>query len=138
MRDKLIELRKRAEDAVSGMADDALKLKAFETILAHLLSTGASATPEKLGDVAIAKPKEKVAPKPATSITERLLSLKAEGLFEVQRSIAEVRVELKKNGWHYPLTSLSGPLQVLVQKRELRRERVSDDKGKKGWRYSNP
>jgi hypothetical protein len=134
----LIELRKQAEQSVEGMPDGDLKVKAFETILAHLLS---SAGTEKRHEAPDSKPLSRVKPKAGkapASVTERLLSLKGDGFFSTQRTIAEIRQELKKNGWHYPITSLSGPLQVLVQQRNLRRERVDDERGRKGWRYSNP
>jgi len=122
------------------MPDGDLKTKAFEMILTHLLS-GAGITGMKSERVVKAKRggTEKVkAGQSRMSVGARLLSLKADAFFSAQRSIEEIRQELKKNGWHYPVTSLSGPLQTLVQKRELHRERISNGSGKKGWRYSNP
>lgn len=135
----LIELRKQAEQSVQGMPDGELKLKAFETILTHLLSSasGTEKRREAPDNKLVSRVKPKAGKAPA-SVTERLLSLKGDGFFSAQRIIAEIRQELKKNGWHYPITSLSGPLQVLVQQRQLRRERVDDERGRKGWRYSNP
>ena len=72
----------------------------------------------------------------ATSCSTRILALGGEGFFAAQRTIAEVRSELASHGWHYPLTTLSGRLQSLVQQRSLRRERVKDGR-KKVWKYSN-
>jgi hypothetical protein len=63
--------------------------------------------------------------------------LRDEGFFKTQKAIGEVREELKAHGWHYPLTTLSGRLQALVQQRQLRRERGVQGK-KKVWKYSNP
>jgi hypothetical protein len=139
MTNSLIELRKRAEESVREMPDGDLKVKAFETILAHLLarSSGIEIRQAATGNK-VAQQDKPQSGKARTSVTERLLSLKGDNFFSAQRSIAEIRQELKKNGWHYPITSLSGPLQVLVQKKKLRRERVSDDKGRRGWGYSNP
>jgi|SRR5580658_10508623 hypothetical protein len=137
MKDSIIALRKEAERAVHDMSDGDLKTKAFEVILAHLLSGGAAPKLHNVekGQVAVEPEKPTKAP---DSLAERVLSLKADGFFDVQRSIADIRAELKKNGWHYPVTSMSGPLQSLVQKRHIRRERAKDDKGRIGWKYSNP
>ena len=136
----LIELRKKAEQAVDDMPEGDLKLKAFETILAHLLSGDA------VGDVQHVNPSKKKtaaaakedSPQVLKSFEDRVLSLKTDEFFSEQRSIADIRMELKKNGWHYPVTSMSGPLQRLVQKKALRRERANDAEGRKGWKYSNP
>jgi hypothetical protein len=139
MRNNLAEIRKQAEQAVLGMAEGELKVKAFETILAHLLSA-------RVGNIEARTESEPRSPekkstavreKPPTSATERILSLKADGFFGAQKSIDEIRQELKRNAWHYPVTALSGPLQALVAKRQLRRERVGDEDGRKGWKYSN-
>ena len=136
MKNALVELRKQAEQAVHDMPEGPLKVKAFETILAHLLSGNVGKSGDENG-----KPKSKKgetgADAPPKSLSERILSLKGEGFFGSQKSIAEIRQGLKKNGWNYPVTSLSGPLQSLVQKKELRRERVDEDEGRKGWKYSN-
>ena len=139
MKDALVELRKQAEQAVHGMPDGALKVKAFETILAHLLSGSAAHTAETgNGNGKTRSKKSEAATKePPRSLAERILSLKAEGFFGSQKSIAEIRQELKKNGWHYPVTSMSGTLQSLVQKKHLRRERGDDEERRKGWKYSN-
>ena len=143
MSKEFVELRKQAEAAVHDMADGELKIKAFETILAHLLpkATGDSKK-ERRAPVKVAlatKGKEATGDKAPTTAEERVLSLKNEDFFDAQRSIGDIRQELKKSGWHYATTALSGPLQSLVQKRQLRRERVAGDgKQRGGWMYSNP
>jgi hypothetical protein len=139
MKASLVELRKKAEDAVHDMPDGNMKVKAFETILAHLLGMSGTAAPgnSRRGNKVRTRETAPGSGSPK-SCGERLLFLKAEGFFKSQRSIADIRVELKKNGWHYPVTSLSGPLQSLVQRRELRREHAEVEEGRKGWKYSNP
>ena len=140
MKNTLMELRKEAEHAVHDMPDGDLKLKAFETILTHLLSgnSSADAEPVRRAKKAASKTQKETSPTIPKSFGDRVLSLKAEGFFNEQKSIADIRQELKKYGWHYPVTSMSGPLQALVQRKALRRERVDDDEGRKGWKYSNP
>jgi hypothetical protein len=139
MRNDLQELRKQAEKAVRDMPEGDLKVKAFETILAHLLSGNARRAAEPSDRKSKVAPKNgESAPTTPKSLGDRVLLLKAEGFFISQRSIAEIRDELKTNGWHYPVTSMSGPLQSLVQNRKLRREKVANGEGRKGWKYSNP
>ena len=53
------------------------------------------------------------------------------------KTIGEIRAELQAHGWHYPVTTLSGELIKLVQRRKLRRQRVKVGK-KLAWHYSNP
>ncbi len=134
---KLVDFRKQAEKAVEDMPDGELKVKAFEVILAHLLggpavergrSTDAETAPKTRGR------REGI---PARSLAGRILVLRDEGFFKTQRAIGEVREELTAHGWHYPLTTLSGRLQAMVQHGELRREKIKQGK-KKVWKYSNP
>lgn len=134
---KLVTLRKEAEKAIAEMPDGELKVKAFEVILGHLLSSGGTA--ERKPDTE----KEEIGPRrakttaAAKSASARILVLREEGFFNNQRSMGEISGELAAHGWHYPLTSLSGTLQTLTQQRGIRR--VQSKKGnKKLWLYSEP
>jgi hypothetical protein len=134
----VVTLRKQAESAVADMPDGELKTKAFQVILERLLGAeGATTIPSPT----LPGPKEisSSATKGSnpTSCVDRLLLLKAQGFFQTQKRIADVREELGSRGWHYPVTSLSGPLQTLVQRGELRRMRVKEG-GKEVWKYSLP
>jgi hypothetical protein len=131
--DSLVHARKRAERAVQGMEDGPLKIAAFQTILTKLL---AEAVPAERVEAKAPKAGTKTAASP-TTLRGRILTLKSEDHFKTQRALSEVREALKSRGWHYPLTTLSGTMQVLVQQGELRRERVAEG-GKKVWKYSNP
>jgi hypothetical protein len=134
---KLIELRKQAEKAVAEMPDGGLKLKAFEVILTHLLtgpSESAEVEPEKEKGT---KTKAAKRTAPASTATGRILFLKDDGFFKTPKSIGEIRDELKANGWHYNVTGLSGPLQTLVQKRKLRRQRAKQG-NRQIYKYTNP
>ena|ERR1700733_4405388 len=141
MVEQIQELRKKAELAVQDMQDSELKLRAFEVILQHLL-TGDSRAP--MSPIAAAAETTTAARSPSTprksnaprSASERVLALQADGFFTAQRSIREIQAELKKRGWHYPLSALSGPLQILAQNKTLRREQLSDG-GRKVWKYAN-
>lgn len=133
---KLVELRQAAEKAVADMPDGDLKVKAFEVILGHLMQSpdepAAKAAPSQKATKAATKDPETANTK---STVGRILVLRDEGFFRNQKSIAEACDELASHGWHYPQSSLSGPLQTLVQRRELRRKR--EKKGNKTiWLYS--
>jgi len=129
--DSLILARKRAERAVSGMEDGPLKIAAFQTILAKLLTESDVSAPARHdsagGSRAEAQP---------DTLRGRILVIRSEGFFKAQRTLGEVREALGSRGWHYPLTTLSGLMQGLVRNRELRRERVNAG-GKQVWKYSN-
>jgi hypothetical protein len=136
---KLIELRKQAEKAVKDMPDGEFKLKAFEVILNHLLAPGkAQGSSEPQVEIQPkASEKSSLENADARSTQGRILVLKDEGFFKKPQSISQVRSELQAHGWHYPVTTLSGQLIKLVQKRKLRRQRGKDGK-RQGWVYTNP
>jgi hypothetical protein len=125
--ESLVTARKKAERAVEGMPDGPLKIAAFQTILAKLLTEPEESVPAKVINKGAA---------PET-LPGRILALRSEGLFKVQRSLSEIREALGSRGWHYPLTTLSGATQALVRQRQLRRERVGVG-NKQVWKYSNP
>jgi hypothetical protein len=127
--DSLVVARKKAERAVEGMADGPLKIAAFQTILAKLLTE--SEAPEQSGPAKVIS--RDVVPE---TLPGRILTLRSEGLFKAQRSLSEVREALGSRGWHYPLTTLSGAMQALVRQRQLRRERVGVG-NRQVWKYSN-
>jgi hypothetical protein len=131
--DPLVAARKRAERAVESMADGPLKIAAFQTILARLLtdSDPGERIPRTSGKVPARKGER------TGTLTGRILAIGAEGFFKEQRSLSEVREALGSRGWHYPATTLSGTMQSLVRQRHLRRERVTVG-GKQVWKYSNP
>src|SRR5580704_3381721 len=118
----IIEARKKAEMAVEGMADPALKLKAFEQIFARLLE--GNETKEQTRTGGRKRPGARVGKHTLGSRPEnlpgRLLTLKDDGFFKAQRTLSEIREELGSRGHHYPLSSLSGAMQALVRNRELR------------------
>lgn len=138
---ELIDIRRQAEKVVSDMPDGELKLKAFEVILDNLLHAQERAASGGgiISPIPVRQGKKQHAKRvgTATSTTDRILVLKSDGFFNRLRTIGEVREQLASHGWHYPATALSGPLQELVQRRELRRQRMPEGK-RKVWKYSNP
>jgi hypothetical protein len=131
----LKDARVRAENAVADMPDGDLKLKAFEVTFSHLLTAGATNVPAAAPH---SSKKERVStPAKANTLSERILTLQADGFFNTPQIIGAIREGLQVHGWHYPVTTLSGTLQALVQRRKLRRERVKEN-NKVAWKYSNP
>ncbi len=140
----IIALRKSAEHAVADMPEGPLKMKAFEVILGNLLegkeATGRAATAQR-EPIVVRPPSrnrgQRAEGKVPDSCPERILFLRTEGFFKTPRTLSEIQAELRLRGWIYPVTSLSGPVQKLVQKRELRR--LAGEDGKKGsYTYVEP
>lgn len=146
------ELVAQAEQAVSAVKDAELRRVAFERVLNDLLSdgdaasmaeTGRSASRKRQSPPASSKPTRTSTSSEAPTRSKRggphayVEELIADGFFKKQKTISEVKAELGNRGHHVPLTSLSGPLQKLCQKRALRRQKIESDTGKKAFGYSN-
>ena len=134
---KLIELRKLAEQAVANMPDGDMKVKAFEVMLGHLLAGSGATISVAPGTVKKTHSKQRESDAPAKTSSGRILVLKEEEFFQSPKAIGEIQEELKAHGWHYAVTALSGPLQTLVQKRRLRRQKVKQG-SKEMYKYTNP
>jgi hypothetical protein len=63
--------------------------------------------------------------------------MKADGFFKKPKTIAEVKAELENRGHHIPMSSLSGPLQKLCQRKILRRQKAKTAENKQAFIYSN-
>jgi hypothetical protein len=143
MKDKLLlNARRRAEEAVRDMEEGSLKIAAFQTILNNLLTRSDASTAPAPVKRLRAEARGPLGERTATrreraSLPARILMLKDERYFKEQRTLSQVREGLGARGWHYAVTALSGALQGLVRKRQLRREKVASG-GKKTWKYSNP
>jgi hypothetical protein len=131
-------LVKQAEKAVGSVKDPELKRAAFEKILDDLLRP-AEQTPRRrapAGASARSKAPEKGRPArggPQAYVEE----LVDDGFFKKPKTITEVKAELENRGHHIPLTSLSGPMQKLCQRRTLRRQKSGDADTKGMFSYSN-
>lgn len=74
--------------------------------------------------------KEKQLEKKPTTLTGLIIQFKKDGFFDKPKTLKEITQKLQEQGWHYPKTSLSRPLQRLLRKREIGRVAI---KGK--WAY---
>jgi hypothetical protein len=130
---------RKAESVVDHMEAGELKTVAFRIALERFLDEvpdDQQAPPVARKAARQPRPRRDVALSPNT-LTGRILALKDDSFFAEQRGLGELRNELGSRGWHYPVTTLSGVMQRLVQNRELRRVRANEGK-KKVWKYSNP
>ena len=132
------ELVAQAEKAVAGVKDPELKRIAFQKVLDDLLGPSGSLTTRQPASPR----KQTAAPKKGQRGTRGgpqayLDELVDEGFFKKPKTIAHVKAELENRGHHIPLTSLSGPLQTLCQRRTLRRQKLKTSGKKQTFAYSN-
>ncbi len=132
----LVAARRKAEEAVADMSEGPLKVKAFEVILAALISEGASAA-EATEDSRRGERSGGSRARVPSSLGDRVATLAQEGFFGEPRSLAEIQSKLAEHGWHYPQTSLSTPLIRLVRQRQLRRLQLAEG-NKRVWKYALP
>jgi hypothetical protein len=85
-----------------------------------------------IGHAAVVQAREAVAKsktakkesKARMSASDLIVGLKEDGFFEKPKNIGDISKALDERGFLYPVTSLSGILLTLVQKRLLRRKKV--------------
>jgi hypothetical protein len=125
------ELVAQAERAVSAVKDAELRRVAFEKVLDDLLSNAGAGHSRSVSPKGGTLHEKHVAPRgkskrggPRAYLDE----LVTEEFFASPKTISAVKAELENRGHHIPLTSLSGPLQKLCQKKALRRQRVDRQK----------
>ena len=134
MKKPYAELVAQAESAVANVKDAELRRVAFERVLNDLLSAGDEATKAKPKATARAtKQATQKAAKKRTGPQAYVEEMVEDGFFKKPKTIAEVKAELENRGHHIPVTSLSGPMQKLCQKKVLRRQKPDG----KIFAYSN-
>lgn len=133
------DLVAQAEKAVAGVKDGELKRVAFERVLNDLLAGDDGPMPSKTASKTNKKKKRR-APSSSSSGAKKRAGPQAyveemaeDSFFDKPRTISEVKAELENRGHHIPLTSLSGPMQKLCQKKVLRRHKADG----KTFSYSN-
>jgi predicted transcriptional regulator len=129
----------QANKAVSSVKDAELKRIAFQKILEDLMSGDGQVQREKQQPSTTKRTKPiKGGSKKASGTQAYIDELIEEGFFKKQKTISHVKAELENRGHHIPLTSMSGPMQRLCQRRILRRQKIKGDgKQKQTFGYSN-
>jgi len=129
-----------AQEAVSKLTDESLKVVAFQTVLQQLLASDKtiSSTSEEVGRAQKPKPESKQKAQRPRGPKGRIEELIAEGFFNQKKTIGEVKDELAKHTWHHRVEELQPTLIRLVQEKKLRRIKEPENEGGKlVWRYSN-
>ena len=135
------QLVAQAESAVAAVKDPELKRVAFQKVLDDLLGSRAASEPApKVTRTRAGRPTAG-SPAKKTSATRKgpqgyVEEMANEGFFKKQKTIAQVKAELENRGHHIALTSLSGPLQKLCQRRVLRRQKTNSSGKKQTYAYS--
>ena len=136
------DLVKQDESAVKAVKDPELKRVALEKILDDLLAGGSPS-----GDTPTTKRRaSKKSAKSSTSTAKKKTSrggplayieeLVEEGFFKKPKVISQAKAELENRGRHIPLTSMSGPMQKLCQRKKLRRQKTKGTGKKHTFSYS--
>jgi hypothetical protein len=135
------EMVKQAEAAVASIRDSDLKNIAFSKVLDALLAQREH--PKEHGSVKVAAVVGKRTAKSASKRTEKrggpvayVEELIDDGFFKAPKTLAAVKAELANRGHHIPLTALSGPMQRLCQRRQLRRQKLVEG-NKQVFTYSH-
>jgi len=138
------ELAQEAEKSVAGVKDPELRRIAYQKILEDLLGSHGSPSESGRGPgrsrrrpVSERSAKASMPPKKRSGPQAYVKELYEEDFFKKPKTIADVKVELENRGHHIPITSLSGPLQKLCQRRILRRTRAKGATSKQQYSYSN-
>jgi len=130
------ELVAQAERAVADVKDAELRRVAFERVLNDLLGgTGDAGHLRPTAPTRTTKQKisQKSVTKKRSGPQGHVEEMVDDGFFKKPKTISEVKAELENRGHHIPLTSLSGPMQKLCQKKILRRQKPDG----KTFSYSN-
>jgi hypothetical protein len=136
-----------AAESVGGVADVELRRIAFDRVLNDLLTGGTEKSLDESADSRGQRPKRRRAGAGRHTSTDKseavartasgprayIEDLVRDGFFATQKSISAVRSELSTRGHIIPVTSLSGPLQALCQKKILRRQKIEKTYSYSTW-----
>jgi hypothetical protein len=131
------QLVAQAEKAVTAVTDPELKRIAFQKVLDDLLVTSSEShggkPPVRRKTKERGSPTKKANRHGPQGYVEEMID---DGFFKKPKTIAQVKAELENRGHHIALTSLSGPLQKLCQRRKLRRQKATLSGNKQTFAYS--
>ncbi len=115
--DRYAALVAQAERAVASVKDPSLKQIAFQKVLDNLLGANEPERPSPSRPAATRKSLKprKIRGSARGGPTQYIQELIGDNFFRKLKTISEVKAELGNRGNHIALTSLSGPLQNLVQ-----------------------
>jgi hypothetical protein len=101
-----------------------ITIEGSEAEVSNIVSTFERTTTVTRAKGKVAKQKgERGENKKRSSASNLIIDLKEEGFFEKPKALGEISKALEERGYLYPVTTLSGVVLGLVQKRELRRKK---------------
>jgi hypothetical protein len=139
------ELVAQAEQAVGAVKDPELKRIAFQKVLDDLLRPATTPAPQAGAEPRAKRGSSRTAKRGSSGESKRVSKagpqgrideLAEESFFKKPKTIAQVKAELENRGHHIPMSSLSGPLQKLCQRKILRRQKITTG-NKQTFAYSD-
>lgn len=111
---------------IKSKAGATITIEGSESEVANILGTIERAA--TIGHVKEAVSRSKRAAKEdkkRSSASDLIIGLREEGFFEKPKSLGDISKALEEKGFLYPVTTLSGVVLGLIQKRSLRRKKIS-------------
>jgi hypothetical protein len=130
-----------AQETVSKLTDESLRVIAFQTVLQRLLMSDEiirTGSDQKAEESKPNKPELKHKAKQPKGPKGRVEELIEEGFFGKKRTIGEVKAGMEAHGWFHRVQELNPALLRLIKEKRLRRIKEPENEGGKlVWRYSN-
>ena len=102
-----------------------ITVEGTEAEVSNIVSTFERTTTITRAKGVVAKQKvERKEGKKRSSASDLIVELKEEGFFEKPKALGDISKALEEKGFLYPVTTLSGVVLGLVQKRYLRRKKA--------------
>lgn len=113
-----------AKATIRSKTGAVITVEGSESEVSAILATFEQPAPNERGRHIAAKPHEGAKrQKKRLGASDLVAGLRDEGFFDKPRGIGDIAHALQEKGYLYPVTSLSGVLLALVQKRHLRRKK---------------
>ena len=120
-----------AKATIKSKTGAVITVEGSEAEVSNILSVfERTATVSQMKTVVSKKQAEKKEDNKRLAASDLITILKEEGFFEKPKSLADISSTLEEQGYLYPVTSLSGVVLGLVQKKILRRKKID-----KKWVY---
>lgn len=114
-----------AKATIRTASGTVITVEGTEAEVSNIVSTyERAATVTRAKGVATKQRVERKEGKKRSSASDLIVELKEDGYFEKPKTLGDISKALEEKGFLYPVTSLSGVVLGMVQKRELRRKKA--------------
>jgi hypothetical protein len=114
-----------AKATIKSKSGTVITIEGSDTEVSSILATyEKSAVVGQVKEVAAKVTSEKKEQKKRAAASDLVVELKEEGFFDKPKGLADVARALEEKGYLYPVTTLSGVVLGLVQKRLLGRKKL--------------